>query len=273
MKPLCHAYLIKGFLLAKEAPKEVMDAIEAIIEGASKVMVTGGPKLGIKQSIIGLPGSQTELDSSTESPAPAEPEAPGGEAESVKRSRRGSSIDPNSIDDVRRMVEEGISDDEISQKLDCTVSELKSFRRERGIIRPKGNPNFRKAKIVQVEAGERPDASSATPDIHKPTCPKSAPPPKPKALPPIDSDRLITVHNGYAGKRDPGQQLTDDDWQDIKARLAKSPDRRAIASDYDVDLDDLNFFIASCQRREGKSPGEALASPSGGASGAARPRW
>ena len=87
----------------------------------------------------------------------------------------------------------------------------------------------------------------------------------------VDTDRLLTVHNDYAGKREDAT-LTDSDWPDIKARLARSPDRRAIASDYDVELDDLNYFIASCQRREGKSSGEALAPPSPQASGATQRR-
>jgi hypothetical protein len=38
-----HAYLIKGYLLAKEAPKAIIDSIEAIIEelGRGEVTITG----------------------------------------------------------------------------------------------------------------------------------------------------------------------------------------------------------------------------------------
>jgi len=64
--------------------------------------------------------------------------------------------------------------------------------------------------------------------------------------------------------------LTDADWPEIKEMLLSGRDRKAIASDYDEELEDLDFFIASCQRREAKQPsGEArapLPSLTGGAS-------
>lgn len=103
----------------------------------------------------------------------------------------------------------------------------------------------------------------------KPAVEEQAQDPKPKPAPQVDIDRLITVHKGYAGKREDGT-LTDADWPDIKARVARQEEIKAIASDYDVTEEDLGYFIASSQRREGKTSGEAGASPLGRASDAAR---
>lgn len=71
--------------------------------------------------------------------------------------------------------------------------------------------------------------------------------------------RLTAAHPGYAGMRGDGQ-LVDSDWPDIKEMLAQGRERRSIASDFDTDLEDLEFFISSNQRREAKKPpGEARA--------------
>jgi hypothetical protein len=67
--------------------------------------------------------------------------------------------------------------------------------------------------------------------------------------------------------------LTDDDWPEIKEMLAAGRTRASVASDYDEEPEVLDSFISFCQRREGKSPGEAPASPSDGTSGAARQTW
>ncbi|QEL14749.1 hypothetical protein [Limnoglobus roseus] len=68
--------------------------------------------------------------------------------------------------------------------------------------------------------------------------------------------------------------LTDSDWPGIKQMLDAGRSRALIASDYDENPEELDVFIASCERRAGKaSPGEALASPSGVASDAARKKW
>jgi hypothetical protein len=85
---------------------------------------------------------------------------------------------------------------------------------------------------------------------------------------PTPPHRLTVAHPDYAGKREDGQ-VNDDDWPDIKTRLDRGDTRRAIASDYDVELEDLDFFISSNQRREAKQPpGEARAPLLGMAGGA-----
>ena len=68
-------------------------------------------------------------------------------------------------------------------------------------------------------------------------------------------------------------QLTDNEWPEIRDMLAAGRDRKAIASDFDEELEDLDFFIASCQGREGKALGEVGASPSEVTSGATRAIW
>lgn len=76
--------------------------------------------------------------------------------------------------------------------------------------------------------------------------------------PDLDSRRITVSLPGRAGMVD--RQLTDSDWPDIKEMLSRGRDQKAIASDYDVDPEDLHFFIASNQRREAKQPpGEAHA--------------
>ena len=97
-------------------------------------------------------------------------------------------------------------------------------------------------------------------EVRKATKPEPAPPPKPKPEPAIDPTRLITVHSGYAGKRKDGQ-FVDSDWPDIEARAGQGAAKRTIASDYDAELEELNFFIESWRRREAKLSGKELSAP------------
>lgn len=54
---------------------------------------------------------------------------------------------------------------------------------------------------------------------------------------------LIEKHNEYAGKRDPDQALTDEDWADIQPRCQRGHHFRQIASDYDVEPSEMRAFI------------------------------
>lgn len=65
-------------------------------------------------------------------------------------------------------------------------------------------------------------------------------------------------------------QLSDSDWPEVQRMLGAGRTRAAIAGDYDEEPEDLDHFIASCQRREARPPGEAPA-PLLPAAGAARP--
>lgn len=240
MSALHHAYLIKGFLLAKEAPKAILDAIAAIIENLDRGEVT--------------------ISTSAVPQFPLQAVVGGGE-----------SSDPTETD--------GLPDSPLDAVEDAPSSPAVTGSEATPAAPPKKNRNF--SPETRAAAAERMRAMQARKKAEREgnsgriAIAESSPTPPPAAKPytAASVEKLIHDHAGYAGKRDPGQPLTDEDWPGIKSRLARSPDRRAIASDYDVDLDGLNFFIASCQRREGKSPGEALASPSGVASDAARPKW
>ncbi len=264
MNLLHQAYLIKGFLLATEAPKEVTQALEAIIgvfcgakpllQPGDQISITGTTTL--TEIVGGVTSSTLEADSASESNLEKHTEP--------KQTRKAKTIPAEEADTVRRLVKEEKSDEEIGQELGYPVIAVKNFRKEHEITRPRGNPNHRRSS--DMPTASPPPVSTIEIRKAAPQAPATTATPKPKPAPQIDVDRLITVHKGYAGKREDGT-LMDSDWSDIKARLAKSPDRKTIASDYDVDLDDLNYFVQSCQRREQRS-GEALASPFQQTSGA-----
>lgn len=237
MTPLHHAFLLKGWLLDKIPPKEVAEAMQEVIDALGQEVVT------VAATSLPLPPLPVSvLESEPMAPAeerrlPAEPDVPADE-------------EPQHT----LAVATEISPAAPAKKKHNMSPEARAAAAER--MRA-----YQARKRAEKEGAAACEGSS----------PQAAPSPAPvKPYTPVPYEKLVTDHSGFAGKRDPGQPLTDDDWPDIKARLAKSPDRRAIASDYDVELDDLNFFIASCQRREGKTPGEALASPSSRTSGAIR---
>lgn len=63
---------------------------------------------------------------------------------------------------------------------------------------------------------------------------------------------LIEKHNEYAGKRDEGQELTEEDWPDIDAQLRKGANIRRLASDYDVSVTTMDKFIDTHRIAEAK---------------------
>ena len=206
------AYLIKGWLLDKQPPEAVTEALEMII--AALTMPSDPLPLTLPQVVPATPPhsvAPTEMIS-RQDPIfePSEPAPVAGEVSAAKKKRAWS------------------------EEARAAAAERMRARQAAGQM--KGRK-------------DAPDAGHAVDDT-------ALAPAKPVA--PDQPHRLTVAHGGYAGRRDPGQELTDADWPDIKARLDRSPDRRAIAGDYDVDLDDLNFFIQSCQRRE-QRVGEALA--------------
>lgn len=77
--------------------------------------------------------------------------------------------------------------------------------------------------------------------------------PKP-SLPRVDTSpgKLISGHEGYAGRRDPqASPLVDADWSDIKHRL-KSPNETiaGIATDYRVSIEAMEGYIGVQRMRE-----------------------
>ena len=222
-----NAYLIKGYLIDKKAPKRIMEALDTLI--------------GTLHSSEGKPSQVC----GTDSPPDLSPRPPDEEEEEPRPPEA-----PRPEEHTARSNDQPASP--INKKREWTP-EARAAAAER-------MKKAREARAAKKAAGQDTEGVTFAPTPSRPEKPAT-----------VDTDRLLTVHNDYAGKREDAT-LTDSDWPYIKARLAKSPDRRAIASDYDVELDDLNFFIASCQRREGKSPGEALASPSSVTSGATQRR-
>lgn len=72
--------------------------------------------------------------------------------------------------------------------------------------------------------------------------------------------KLQTDHDEYAGRRDPGQELTEADWPDIRKMLEKQ--RRSvsqIASDYDVEFATMRQFIDRHSWDGKPAPGEGRA--------------
>jgi hypothetical protein len=71
----------------------------------------------------------------------------------------------------------------------------------------------------------------------------------------VPVERLISEHNGYAGKRDPQPNpLLDSDWPDIRAMVDRGRGISAIAGDYDVSVPDLERFIAAQRIQESGPP-------------------
>ncbi|MBP3955430.1 hypothetical protein J8F10_09065 [Gemmata sp. G18] len=238
MTPLHHAFVLKGWSLDKNPPSEVKAAVEAIIE------VLGQEAVTVVSTVVQLPPLPDSVESSE---TPCQPEA--DEPEAVAADPADDEPEPTPV------ASEPARDVQPRKKRNFSP-EARAAASER---------------MRAMQAKKRAEKEGKSSEEHSVPAPPLPAPVKPYA--PVPYEKLASDHSGYAGKRDPGQPLTDDDWPDIKARLTKSPDRRAIAGDYDVELDDLNFFISSCQRREGKSPGEALAPSSSGASGAVRRTW
>lgn len=58
-----------------------------------------------------------------------------------------------------------------------------------------------------------------------------------------DEEENDSQESEYAGKRDSGQLLTDEDWPSIQDMLRKKHTMRAIASDYDVPSKELRDFV------------------------------
>lgn len=224
------AYLIKGFLLGKDAPRPILDAIDAIIAGlgepreviSGKVGEPELPKVGDRISGI-FPGEDAMVTRIVATDA----------------DQGGSPLPPDS---------NGDSPPPKPRKKHSMSPEAREAARQRMIAM-----QARKRAEREAAKEEQPDEADSQP-----------------AAPAFTEAELrITVP---VPRRK--SQLADDDWPEIKEMLAAGRDRKLIASDYDEDPEDLDFFIASCQRREAKSPGEAGASPSGVASDAtARPTW
>lgn len=106
---------LEGFLLAAQAPEEVMSALYALCP------------LATRKQTQRLPDQNT-----------AEPEPP------QARNPRRSLIPETEVAAVRELMTT-MTDAEIGERYYCSAGNVFSFRQRHGLKRPKGNPNFRKA--------------------------------------------------------------------------------------------------------------------------------
>lgn len=212
---LHHAYLIKGWLLDKDPPKAVSEALEAIIAGVAETVAHVARIQRIDSEI-------EVLTAKTEALTPQHPKENLPVSEPQEAPKQTNPTPP---------------------------LQRKGWTPERKAAQAEIMRKAREAKAAKKMA----DEANAQPE------------PVPTFT---EAELRITVPKARRKS-----QLTDADWPEIKEMLAAGRSRATIASDYDEELEDLDFFIASCKRREANSPGEAGASPSGVASGAARQTW
>jgi outer membrane biosynthesis protein TonB len=200
---LHHAYLIKGWLLDKDPPAAVTEALEAIIGSLGR--------------------EPNPVQAVQVPPIPTQPPAPA----------------PDTADEQQEQAGSEPKDDH----------EPPAPARKKHNMSPEAREAARQ-RMIAMQARKRAEREAATRE-HQPVFTKE--------------ELRITVP---APRRK--TSLSDGDWPEIKRMLAEGRSRAAIASDYDEDPEDLDFFISSCQRREARTPGEALAPLPGAAAGAAR---
>ena len=214
-----HAWMLKGWLLAEHAPVPIMDAVESVIASLARNVPT--ETVSGTQPFVAIPPEKLAFLLEISQPT----------------ANHQVSSSP-------------LAEQDAPAELALAVS--KKPRRQNTM-----SPENRAAASERMRAMQA--AKKAAREQGDPATIENAPPP-PAAKPfqPVSVEKLRTDHDEFVGKRDPGQSLTDGDWPDIKAMLAKNPDRKKIAADYDVEFEEMSFFIESCQRREQRS-GEALA--------------
>lgn len=295
--PLYHYALLKGFLAGQNPPSEVLAAVEALYMAA----VQGPLRADALEAIQAVKEAAERLAGlATASPAVeisiAKPElridqpAKTVETELPPLTRMALEMAAGRADTSEAATQPQTDEEKISAFLDarvvenCPPAHASGTDQEMvvGVVEPKKrkewSPEAREAAAERMRArqaaglmGKRKKEPVAEPaasrepakpsyEIRKASTTEAQSAPKPESRPDVDSTRRITVPIGPAGKRENGQ-LRDEDWPDIKSRLAKGETKSAIAGDYEAELEDLDYFIASCQRRESKlPPGEALAS-------------
>lgn len=177
-------------------------------------------------------------------------------AAAAERARNRPPLVPDSdFDAIKAKWEEGLSFDMIARPYPCSGSYIRNFLMKHGIdprrskLGADESPITKEDKPVVVAQvkGATSHGIGKMLDVEKPFV--EAPP-----------DKLIEKHTGYAGRRDPDQELTEADWPDIRIMLEKQ--RRSvgnIASDYDVPYDVMRDFINRHVWSGNPAPGEARA--------------
>ncbi|WP_435007968.1 hypothetical protein P12x_005234 [Tundrisphaera lichenicola] len=291
--PLYHYALLKGYLAGQNAPSEALAAVEALymaaIQGPLRADALDAIQ-AVKEAAERLAGMAATPPTVQISQAKTElridDQLQSAEFHLPPLTRRALEKAAERVTAPAASGQPQTDDDKITAFLEakaveqCPPAHANGDGHEVvvGLAEPKKrkewSPEARAAAAERMRArqaagliGRRKNESSPEPasppepafEIRKASKPEPEPAPEPKPLPAVDPSRLITVHTGFAGKREDGQ-LRDEDWPDIKPRLARGETKAAIAGDYEAEVDDLDYFIASCQRREAKrSLGEAPA--------------
>jgi hypothetical protein len=250
-------YLIKGFLIAKEAPDEIMVAVNALLEYPNQddlaeesveeievesdddfnfsppnneliqtVKLQNEVAANITVEDVIKKEMQIEIDE-IEDEHVAENDTDDIEEviEKPKTHTGGWGRIPDSdLDYVKGEVENGRSMAAIGKEYEVSGQTVTNFLVKHDAYHPKKRNGA--AQVLQ-QAVERttPVEKSQTPFVDVPI------------------EKLQTVHDEYAGKRDPDQSLDDSDWPDIQAMTRKGMTFRQIASDYDVKPPVMREFI------------------------------
>lgn len=181
------AWLLKGFVLAHNAPPEVVEAAEAVIA----TITDAGTRI-------------------TGSPLPPLPDV-------LPHFHEGQVREVESISFNDQPVE--------NTTLKPEAKERKPWSPEAKAAAAERMRAMQARKKAEKEAG-RPTAVESAPEFS-------------------EAERRITVP---APRRK--STLADAEWPEIKQMLVDGKTRATIASDFDEEPEDLDYFIESCQRRE-----------------------
>ncbi len=227
--PDYHLGMIEGYLLAHNAPADISAAAKAL-----HLAATRGPSPDAEQNIVS--GPEKIESPKIELPTVEESNLKGVEA----ITEPASSIAPGDAETTA--APEGHQTPIAEAAAPKTRKPWSAEAREAAANRMKA---MRASGVI----GGRSKSEAR---------PEGAAPARPFVEVPII--KLQTDHDEYAGRRDPGQELIEADWPDIRKMLEKM--RRSvsqIASDYDVDFATMRQFIDRHSWNGKPAPGEARA--------------
>lgn len=267
--PLYHYGILKGYLYGQNPPSEVLTAVEALYMAA----IQGPLREDALEAIQAVREAAEKLTGMAVAPARLErpvtkPELPMNlpdtdEPELPPLTKRALEIASKHSNPPESASKPQTDESKIAAFLNERSAEQcpsgHALADKNGVVVGSSEPKKRKewSPEARAAAGERMRARQAAGLMkgRKRAAPEAFEiDPSEPVLPSFaESELRITVPLKRRNTR-----LTDDDWPDIKSRIAIGDSRKAIAGDYDEDLEDLEFFIQSCERREaGQSLGEA----------------
>ena len=182
---------------------------------------------------------QAQSKETTTDPRGWTPERRAAQAERAK-DRRKRPFDED-FEAVKADFDAGMSPAAIGRKWGCSDTHIRNFFMNHGVDPRRGRRRDR-------------DGGQSEPSVEQHEAPRAAVSEfseEPAVTESPQPHRLMLAHPGYAGRRKDGQ-LVESDWPDIREMLAQGRTHSAIAGDFDVEVEELDFFIASQRRREGK---------------------